>query len=142
VPKFPAASAAVLLLLALGTTACKKSDAPAGTGDGAATPAASGPAAPGPAATAAAGTGDGDTKYQCSSGIVPVNYKSGTATLKLKDKVIELKADAANADRFIGTGVEWWVNGRGQGGTANLYALTPEGEPGDVLEGCVENPQA
>lgn len=143
-PKFPAASAAVLLLLALGATACKKAEAPADTGDGAAaTPAATAPAAtPAPGATAAAGSGDGDTKYQCSSGIVPVTYKAGTATLKLKDKVIELKADAANADRFIGTGVEWWVNGRGQGGTANLYALTPEGEPGDVLEGCVENPQA
>lgn len=144
--KFPVAAAAVLLL-ALGTSACKKSEAPADTGQSAAaaptegTPAATAPAA-GATTAAAAPSGDGDTKYQCSTGLYPVSYKAGTATLKLKDKVLELKADPANADRFIGTGVEWWVNGRGQGGTANLYALTPEGEPGEVLEGCVENPQA
>lgn len=138
---FSAFSAAALLVLALGATACKKADAPSDGGDSAA---AAPTAAPAPAATAtaAATPGDGDTKYQCSTGLYPVTYKAGTATLKLKDKTIELKADPENADRFIGTGVEWWVNGRGQGGTANLYALTPEGEPGDVLEGCVENPQA
>lgn len=135
------ASAAVLLLLAVGATACKKAEAPAGAGDGAAaTPAA---AAPADAASAAmASTGDGDTKYQCTNGVVPVSYKSGTAQVKLKDKVIELKVDPTNAERFIGTGVEWWTNGRGQGATANLYSQTPEGTAGDVLEGCVENPQA
>lgn len=136
--KYPATAAAILLL-ALGATACKKAEPPAeSSADAAATPAVTTPAA----APAVADAGNGDTKYQCSSGIVPVSYKAGGVTVKLKDKVIELKADPANADRFIGAGVEWWVNGRGQGGTANLYALTPEGEPGDVLEGCVENPQA
>lgn len=135
---FPAAA---LLVLALGVSACKKADAPSDGGDSAAAApaAASTPAA---SATAAATSGDGDTKYQCSSGVVPVSYKGGMATLKVKDKVIELKVHPENADRFVGTDVEWWVNGRGQGAPANLYALTPEGEVGDVLEGCVENPQA
>jgi hypothetical protein len=136
--KLPAASAAVLLL-ALGATACKKAEAPADSAEGtAAAPAAAAPAAP--AATAAAG--EGDTKYQCTNGVVPVSYKAGTATVTLKDKVLELKVDPANAERFVGTGVEWWTNGRGQGATANLYSQTPEGTAGDVLEGCVENPQA
>ena len=146
-PQFPAASAAVLLLLALGATACKKADAPADNGESAAAaPAAAEPAAAAPAApaatAAAAPTGDGDTKYQCSTGLFPVSYKAGTVTLKLKDKTLELKVDPANPDRFIGTGVEWWTNGRGAGATANLYALTPDGEPGEVLEGCTENPNA
>jgi membrane-bound inhibitor of C-type lysozyme len=141
VPQFSAASAAVVLLLAVGATACKKAEAPAESSpDAAATPAAAATAAaPAPAATE---TVSADTKYQCSSGVVPVSYKSGAVTVTLKDKVLELKADPANADRYVGTGVEWWTNGRGQGATANLYAQTPEGTAGDVLEGCVENPQA
>jgi membrane-bound inhibitor of C-type lysozyme len=134
-----------LLLLALSATACKKSEAPAESGaDAAATPAAATPAA----ATSAAAPGFVDagtpeTKYRCSTGIVPVSYKAdGTVTIKHNDKVLELKADAANADRYTGSNLEWWVNGRGQGATANLYTQTPEGTAGDLLEGCVENPQA
>ncbi|MGH8518845.1 MAG: hypothetical protein ACREUE_15445 [Panacagrimonas sp.] len=137
--RFPA-SAAVLLLLALGATACKKGDAPAeSSAESAATPAAATPtAAPG-----VVDAGTPDTKYRCSTGIVPVSYKAdGTVTIKHNDKLIELKADASNADRFTGNSYEWWINGRGQGATANLYTQTPEGTAGDLLEGCVENPQA
>lgn len=137
--KFPA-SAAVLLLLALSATACKKGEAPAESGaDAAATPAAAAPAAKPEVVDA----GTPETKYRCSTGIVPVTYKAdGTVTIKHNDKVLELKADAANADRYTGSNLEWWVNGRGQGATANLYTQTPEGTAGDLLEGCVENPQA
>ena len=147
-PKLPA-SAAVLLLIALGATACKKADAPADSGEGAApapataataAPAAAAPAAPAP--TADAGAGDAETKYQCSTQVVPASYKPDSVTLKLKDKVLELKVDAANSSRYIGTDVEWWTNGRGPGATANLYARTPEGEAGAVLEGCTEKPKA
>ena len=127
-------SAAVLFVLALGLAACKPKDESAGNASNE-TPAAAAPAAP-------AGGAD-EVRYLCSSGlIIPVTYKPGFVTLTYKDKAQEMKVDTANADRYIGEGMEWWINGRGQGSNGNLFAQGEDGTAGDLIEGCVENPRS
>lgn len=131
-------SATITALLVVSCVACsKKDDAPADSAGGAAPPAAA-------TTTTGSAAEPNDTKYKCSSNIIlPVSYKDGgVAVLTYKDKTFEMRAQADEPARFIGNGMEWWVNGRGQGGNGNLYTQNADGTAGEFIEGCVENPNS
>ena len=135
----PTSKSVSALLLLLSCVACSRQSEPTDAQESAAAPVA----AAGTAATTGSSSAADQTKYLCSSNLViPATYTEGSVTLKVKDETLELSADPENASRYTGQGVEWWVNGRGQGGNGNLYSQGPDGTAGDLVQGCVENPES
>lgn len=132
----PTSKSVSALLLLLSCVACSRQSEPTDAQESAAAPAAT-------AGTTGSSSAADQTKYLCSSNLViPATYTEGSVTLKVKDETLELSADPENASRYTGQGVEWWVNGRGQGGNGNLYSQGPDGTAGDLVQGCVENPES